>query len=260
MVTERRIALLVEYDGAGFAGSQAQEEQRTVQGALEEAILHFTGECRRVALAGRTDAGVHAVEQVVALDTGTTHDAATFRRALNHFLPEDVVVRAAVEVAADFDPRRHAQSRVYRYEIDDSGERSALRRHRAWQVRHPLDDDAMSSAAQTLPTDARDWAAFAGTVPEGYPTVRTLRSCEVQRCSPHGLTVTVEADGFLRQQVRRIVGALERVGAGRLDAGEFAQLVNGPPGSAGPTAPPQGLTLLAVRYPRGTVMWETVEQ
>src|SRR5690349_20382715 len=115
----RRIALLVEYDGTGFAGSQAQANARTVQDVLEAALLGLTAEAQRVRFAGRTDSGVHARGQVVTLDTTTAHGASTVRAALNARLPEDVVVRAACEVAPDFDPRRHALARRYMYTIED---------------------------------------------------------------------------------------------------------------------------------------------
>ncbi|MCK9487621.1 MAG: tRNA pseudouridine synthase A [Dehalococcoidia bacterium] len=257
----RRVALLLEYDGTDFAGSQVQPGKRTVQGVVEAALGEFTGERGRVAFAGRTDAGVHASGQVAALSTGSAHSPATCRDALNHFLPEDVVVRSAVEVAADFDPRRQARSRVYRYRIEDglgaSGGRRPLTRLRAWQVERPLDDSAMAAAVALLPRVERDWSAFAGAVPAGYPTVRTLLDARAGRCGPHAVQVTLEATGFLPHQVRMTVGALGRVGAGRLSPQEFAALVEGPPGSAGPAAPPQGLTLVAVRYPPGVVESDT---
>lgn len=257
----RRVALLLEYDGTDFSGSQVQPGERTVQGTVEAALEAFTGERDRVAFAGRTDAGVHASGQVAALSTGSAHSTATFRDALNHFLPEDVVVRQAVDVAVDFDPRRDARSRVYRYRIEDGlglgGQpgRRPLTRRQAWQVERPLDDSAMAAAVALLPRESRDWSAFAGAVPEGYPTVRTLLDARVGRAGPQAVTVTLEADGFLPHQVRMTVGALWRVGAGRLSPREFADLVDGLPGTAGPASPPQGLTLVTVRYPPGTVGW-----
>ncbi|MSQ41445.1 MAG: tRNA pseudouridine synthase A [Dehalococcoidia bacterium] len=253
----RRLALLLEYDGADFAGSQSQSGQRTVQDVVEDAWCEFTGERLRVAFAGRTDAGVHARGQVVAFNTAALHGPATCRRALNHFLPPDVAVWAVAQAAAGFDPRRDARSRVYRYELRDGGERSPLARRHAWLVERPLDERAMAAAAALLPLDEeRDWAAFGGAVPEGYPTVRRLSRCAVRRCGPQRLAVTLEASGFLPQQVRRMVGALERAGAGRITPAQFARLIDGPPGSVGPVAPPQGLTLLEVRYAPGTVMWD----
>ena len=272
----RRIALLMEYDGAAFAGSQWQPGVRTVQEVLESALKEFTGEGgpgsageqvgERIAFAGRTDAGVHASGQVAALSTRTRHSPATCRDALNHFLPEDVVVRAAAKVAVTFDPRRDAEARRYRYRIEDGLGRSPLTRRIAWQVERPLDVSAMAAAMALLPRGARDWAAFGGPVPAGASTVRTLLDArvvrdgvrEVERDGPRAVMVEMEATGFLPHQVRRTVGALERVGSGRLDPHEFAALVDGPPASAGPAAPPQGLTLVAVRYPPGTVEWAPV--
>ena len=252
----RRVALLLEYDGTDFAGSQVQPGERTVQGVVETALERFTGERGRVAFAGRTDAGVHASGQVAALSTGSAHSPATCRDALNHFLPEDVVVRRAAEVSAGFDPRRDATSRLYRYRIEDGlgplGGRRPLTRRQAWQVERPLDDSAMAAALALLPRVEQDWSAFAGAVPPHYPTVRTLLDARAERCGPHAVLVTLEANAFLPHQVRMTVGALARVGAGRLTPREFASLVDGPPGSAGPAAPPQGLTLAAVRYPPGT--------
>jgi tRNA pseudouridine38-40 synthase len=256
----RRVALLLEYDGTDFAGSQVQPGRRTVQGALEQALGEFTGERDRIAFAGRTDAGVHASGQVAALSTSSAHSPATFRDALNHFLPEDVVVRAAAEVPGDFDPRRHARSRVYRYRVEDglgAVGRSPLTRRGAWQVERPLDVSAMAAAVALLPRESRDWSAFAGAVPDGYPTVRTLLDADVGRDASGAVLVKLEADGFLPHQVRMTVGALQRVGAGRLSPQEFAGLVEGPPGTAGPAAPPQGLMLVTVRYAPGTVDFDS---
>lgn len=255
-VARRRVALLLEYDGADFAGLQVQPGRRTVQGTVEQALAQLTGETRRVAFAGRTDAGVHATGQVAAVDVTARHVPGRIQRALNHFLPEDVVVRSAAEVGQLFDPRRDAVARVYRYRLTDGRVRPVLGRRRSWYRERALDCRAMAGAAARLPLNVeQDWAAFAGPVGDGYPTVRTVGRCQVRREGPHAVTVTVEADGFLPHQVRRMVGALEWVGAGKMAPEAFGRLVDGPAGSAGPSAPPQGLTLLAVRYPAGAVVW-----
>lgn len=255
----RRIALLLEYDGTAFAGSQWQPNARTVQEVLEAALLEFTGERsdsgHRVTFAGRTDSGVHASGQVAALSTMTQHSPATCRDALNHFLPEDVVVRAAEEVPVTFDPRRDAEARRYRYRIEDGRGRSPLTRRQAWQVEWSLDHEAMAAAMALLPRETRDWAAFGGPVPDGYSTRRTLLHASVERDARDAVEVVMEADAFLPHQVRRTMGALQRVGSGRLEPREFAAMVEGAPASAGPAAPPQGLTLVAVRYPPGTLDW-----
>lgn len=254
MAGRRRIALLVEYDGTAFAGSQAQSACRTVQDTLEAAIVAFTGETQRTRFAGRTDTGVHALGQVVTLDTESAHTPARVREALNHFLPEDLAVRAACEVAADFDPRRRATARRYRYVIEHGSARAPLTRHTAWQREGTLDVAAMAVAAALLPREPRDWAAFAGPVPDGRSAVRTLARCEV-RSATGRIEVWMEADAFLPHQVRRTVGAMERVGAGRMTPPRFAQLIDEPASTVGPAAPPQGLTLVAVRYPPGLVDW-----
>lgn len=251
----RRFALLLEYDGSAFLGSQSQPEPRTVQDTLELAWREFTSETVRAHFAGRTDTGVHARGQVATIDTAVDHDATTVRSALNHFLPDDLAVRAATVTAPGFNSRRHATSRMYRYAIEDGRTRSPLSRTSAWQLRDRLDAGAMTEAAQLLPFEERDWAAFAGPTPIDYPTVRLLHRSELRRTEPHRLEYTVAASGFLPHQVRRMAGALVSVGQGELTPAAFAGLIDGPAGSAGPTAPPQGLTLLQVHYPSGAVDW-----
>jgi tRNA pseudouridine38-40 synthase len=250
-----RLALLLEYDGSAFLGSQLQSSGRTVQGTLEQAWSSFTGDRVRAHFAGRTDTGVHARGQVATIDTETARDSTIIRSALNHFLPDDFAVRAATEVAAGFDARRHAYSRVYQYVIEDGRTRSPLSRNRAWQRRRQLDAAAMTAAASRLPFEERDWAAFGGPMVPDYPTVRLLHRSDLRRVTPHRLEYTIAASGFLPHQVRRTVGALVQVGDGALTPDQFADLIDGPPSSVGPTAPPQGLTLLQVHYPPGTIDW-----
>lgn len=222
---------------------------------MEAAYEELTHESARFAFAGRTDAGVHALGQVAAVDTDSHLSTSALRAALNHLLPDDLAVMAAADVEAGFDPRRHAVARTYRYRIRHGGPRAPLSRSHEWHRAGTLDIEAMARAAALLPRGLRDWAAFAGKVPEGYPTVRTLRRCDVERRSTGVVLVTMEADGFLPHQVRRTVGALVRAGSGGLQPGQFAALVDGAPGSAGPTAPPQGLVLCSVAYPPRTVNW-----
>ena len=251
----RRLALWLEYDGSAFAGSQLQSNRRTVQAVLEDAWLAFAGTGARARFAGRTDAGVHARGQVATFDTAASHEPTTVRSALNHFLPDDLAVRAVTEVAPRFEARGHASSRVYRYAIEDGRTRSPLTRDHAWQLRRPLDAAAMADAARRLPFEERDWAAFGGPTPPDYPTLRLLHRSELRRTAPHRLEYTVAASGFLPRQVRRTVGALVSVGDGTLTPDAFADLIDGPAGSVEPTAPPQGLTLLQVHYPPAAIDW-----
>src|SRR3954471_17165263 len=134
MSQPKRFALLLEYDGTRYAGSQFQATAPTVQAVLEEALQRATGEASRVAFAGRTDAGVHALGQVASFVSATRLDPETLTRALNAHLPADVTVRCTVYVRDDFDPRRQAVRRFYRYMIENTPARPALQRERAWHV------------------------------------------------------------------------------------------------------------------------------
>ena len=256
----RRVALLVEYDGTELSGSQFQPGRRTVQGVIEDALRAYDGAADaagvRVALAGRTDAGVHARGQVAAVSLARRDGLATVREALNRRLPADVAVRAAAEAPPAFGPRHDARARRYRYRIADGRPRSPLTRRERWQVARRLDARAMAAAAALLPRGRRDWSAFAGPLAGGRSPLRTLLRLEVAREADGGIAIAMEADAFLPHQVRRTAGALERVGAGALAPAAFAALAGGGAGSAGPAAPPHGLTLEAVRYEAGLLAWD----
>src|SRR3990170_3813146 len=146
----RRLALLVEYEGTGFGGSQYQKNTGTIQDALERALSSLTGEPIRVALAGRTDAGVHARGQVASFVTASRHSRETFLRGLNALLRSDISVPAAAEVPLSFDPRRQALSRWYRYTVHVGEQRPALLRHLAWHVPQRRDVDGMKAAVAHL--------------------------------------------------------------------------------------------------------------
>ncbi len=242
----RRIAVLLEYDGTAYSGSQYQENGPSIQSALEAAINNLTAESVRASFAGRTDAGVHALGQVAAFDTASDLPEADLRSGLNHFLADDITVKEAKVVAKTFDPRRDAGARTYRYRIANRKSRPALQRKRVWHVPRPLDVVAMQAAAAAL-TGEHDFAAFAGAY-DGL-TVRTLRRCEVN-CEDGGeITVEVEAKAFLPHQVRRTVGPLVEIGLGRMKEEELVALLDAArPSSAGPAAPAHGLYLVRVRY------------
>ncbi len=241
----RRIALLLEYDGTAYRGSQYQEDGPTIQSELEGALNKLTGDTVRVAFAGRTDAGVHALGQVAAFDTRARLGAAEFVGGLNHFLPRDIAVRSAVEADARFDPRRAARGRLYRYWIDTRPVRSPLWRDRAWHVPRRLDVEAMRRAGKRL-EGAHDFAAFAA--PYGGTSARTLRRCEVVAEGPC-VRVEMEAQAFLPHQVRRTVGPLVEVGSGRMGEDALVRLLEeARPSSAGPAAPACGLYLVSIAY------------
>jgi len=241
----RRIALLLEYDGTAYRGSQYQENAPSIQATLEAAINNLTGETRRCAFAGRTDAGVHALGQVAGFDTQSRLSIDELRRGMNHFLPLDIVVRQTRETALDFDPRRDATARLYRYRIENRRERPALERDRAWHVAKPLDTEAMRRATRRLEGE-HDFAAFAG--PYEGSTRRTLRRCELIGCGER-LRLEMESPGFLPHQVRRTVGPLVEVGLGRMSEEDLGVLLDAArPASAAPTAPAHGLYLVSVTY------------
>lgn len=243
--TGRRIALSIEYDGTAYRGSQYQDNGPSIQAELEAAIQELTGETLRVAFAGRTDAGVHALAQVAAFETASRLRPDEFMRGLNHFLPADIAVQRAAEVDAGWDPRRHARTRTYRYRIDTSPARSPLTRNRAWQIARTLDVDAMRSAASRL-IGKHDFAAFAGPY-EGL-TVRTLRRCDIAS-DGREVAVEMEAQSFLPHQVRRTVGPLAEIGLGRQRVEDVVALLDGGAAStAQPAAPACGLYLVHIEY------------
>jgi tRNA pseudouridine38-40 synthase len=247
----RNIALRIEYDGTDFVGSQWQNNGRSVQGELEGAWEQLTQERRRVNMAGRTDAGVHARGQVANVRTESELDLATLQRGLNAILPEDVGVHAAWEVPYDFHARHTAIRRDYRFLIDNGPVVSPLLRRHAIYVGRQLDMVAMSAALEALP-GAHDFAAFAGGQQEGS----TIRTCYLASCRPVEvwgqplIAIDLAANAFLRHMVRNIVGTLLLVGEGKLSAASFAAVLAGRDRrKAGRTTPAHGLYLMSVSYP-----------
>jgi tRNA pseudouridine38-40 synthase len=241
---------VVEYEGTAFAGSQYQPNARTVQGELEEALNRLTGERVRIALAGRTDAGVHASGQVMAFCLRRRSRGAGFswrelQRRLNAVLPPDLAVRGLRAAQPGFDPRREALSRVYRYRIRMGGRPRPLERHRTLDVADRLDVAAMQAAAAAIPGE-RDFAAL-GSDSHG----RTVRHLSEVRVARRGdlVQVVVTGDAFLRRMVRSIVAILLEVGRGKLAPGDVARLLEARTRALdGRAAPARGLTLERVIY------------
>jgi tRNA pseudouridine38-40 synthase len=249
-VSAIRFAATVSYDGTAFVGSQVQPNGRTVQQELETAAQALFGAPVRVALAGRTDSGVHAWGQVAAFTVETRLEAATVGRALNAHLPEDVAVRSVRSVSGDFDPRRRARRRWYRYTVWNGEARAPLVREQAWFVEGNLDVEAMAQAAHAL-HGRRDFLACSGQLEAGRTSVRTVFEAGWHRdgCA---LLFDIEADAFLPQMVRRLTGALVRIGRKSLEVEEFVRLLEqADAGTIGPTAPAHGLCLQRVEYDEG---------
>ena len=242
-----RVRAIIAYDGTDYGGFQRQINAPTVQAALEAALAQVTQETITVLAAGRTDAGVHAAGQVIALDTVWRHGVGALQRALNAVLPADIAVRDVEETAPDFHPRYDARSRLYRYTLYNAPVRWPLGRRYSLCVAAPLDVEAMQQAARSL-LGEHDFAAFGRPPKQGGATVRRMLMAEWGGKVPH-LTFDIEANAFLYRMVRSIVGTLLQVGKGEMSVEEFAAvLASRDRSQAGPTAPPQGLGLMEVKY------------
>ncbi|MBA7485018.1 tRNA pseudouridine synthase A [subsurface metagenome] len=243
-----KVCLTVEYNGSGYHGFQLQASQPTIQGKLEKALERLTGDRARVAAASRTDTGVHARGQVVTFRTRSPLTPQTFINGLNYYLPEDIAVKAAYRVDNSFNVRRHALSREYDYYILNNPTRSPIRESFSYLVAKELDIEAMNLVCQAL-VGEHDFASFASRI--GVEIKSTRRRVYQARVGRDGELVVFNmvANSFLPHQVRNTVGALIRVGLGRMTAGEFHSIMEAKkPGLAGPAAPARGLCLMKVNY------------
>jgi tRNA pseudouridine38-40 synthase len=243
-----RWRITVEYDGGGFVGWQRQENGPSIQAAIEDAILGFAGERVTVHGAGRTDAGVHALGQVAHFDLERMASAATVRDAINaHLRPAPIAVLDAAPTAPDFDARRWATGRRYLYRILNRRAPPALDRGRVWHIGAELDATAMHEAAQCL-IGRHDFTSFRASICQARTPVKTLDRLDVRREGDE-VRIEAEARSFLHNQVRITAGTLKLVGEGKWAAADLARaLAACDRTAAGPTAPPHGLSLVAVRY------------
>jgi tRNA pseudouridine38-40 synthase len=244
----RNLKLTLRYDGTDFNGWQTQPGCRTVQQTLETALAAVTGEQRvRVNASGRTDAGVHALGQVVNCRTSTHLPPEVVLRAVNAHLPHDVVVREVAEVPFEFDANRDAKRKLYRYVIHDGAVPDPFLRRYAHQSRWPLDADAMRRAAQCLRGE-HDFHSFETAWPNRASSVRTITHIGVSRFG-EWIWLDVEADGFLYNMVRSIAGTLMHVGRGYWPESRVEEILRAEDRTqAGPTAPACGLFLVRVTY------------
>jgi len=245
-----RYALCVEYDGGGFVGWQMQDDGPSIQGVMEEAARRLAlGAAPVIAAAGRTDAGVHAEAQVVQLDLDRAMPPDKLRDALNyHLRPHAVAVRQAAVAPEGWQARFSAIGRAYRYRILNRPARPALDAGRVWHVPLRLDAEAMHAAARPL-LGRHDFTSFRAAACQAASPVRTLDRLDVMRAGEE-IVVAAEARSFLHHQVRNLVGTLKLVGEGRWPVARVAEVLAARSrAAAGPTAPPQGLCLIAVRYP-----------
>lgn len=245
-----RYKLTIEYCGAGLVGWQRQANGLSVQEALETAIRDFCGEGATVFGAGRTDAGVHALAQVAHVDLTREAMPEVIRNAVNHHLRPHAISLLAVEPApAGFDARLSATARHYLYRILNRRAPPALERGRVWHVAPPLDLAAMQEGAGHL-VGHHDFSTFRDSLCQAKSPMRTLDALDVSRVGEE-IHIAAKARSFLHHQVRNMAGTLKLVGIGRWHPEDVARALDARDRRAGgPTAPAQGLTLLAVRYDR----------
>jgi tRNA pseudouridine38-40 synthase len=243
----KNLKFTLSYDGTDFNGWQTQPGYRTVQDVLEQAIAAVTGTRPHANASGRTDAGVHAVGQVVNFYVDTRLTPETLARAVNAHLPTDVAIRDAAEVAQSFDANKDAVRKLYRYVIHDSPVPDPFLRRYAAPSKHRLDAEAMARASRVL-IGRHDFHSFETDWPNRMSSVRTINHLTVNRAGDY-IWIDVEADGFLYNMVRAIAGTLMNVGRGFWPESKVAEILNAEDRKeAGPTAPACGLFLMRVTY------------
>ena len=249
----RNLKLILSYDGAEFSGWQVQPDAATVQGTIASAIGRVTGEKVLPQGSGRTDAGVHALAQVVTFVTESSVPTENFAKALNDVLPGSVRVLEVAEVPRVFHARHSARAKTYRYRIYRGAICPPFLARYVWHYPYPLDEDAMARAAE-LVVGEKDFTSFAAVDPEkgreGEPVsnVRTIFSSAWERLGEE-LVYTVRGSGFLHHMVRNLVGTFLLVGRGTLQAAEITRILEARTRSAaGATAPASGLYLVGVEY------------
>lgn len=239
--------LILEYDGTAYAGWQRQPNQPTIQEAVEAAVRSVSQTAIPVIAAGRTDAGVHALGQVASFITEKPLSSSEWLRALNATLPEDISARSVERVADDFHARYSAVRKLYAYRILHRPERSALERTRAWHLYGKLHLNAMREAAKHL-VGKYDFSSF-----QGHPTDVENPICDLKRLEiirdQDIVRIELEADRFLKQMVRAMVGTLVEVGQEKRKPEEMKKILDAKDRrAAGYTAPAHGLYLVKVEY------------
>jgi tRNA pseudouridine38-40 synthase len=239
--------LVIAYDGAPFHGFARQPGQKTVQGCIEDALSKVLTTEVRTSAAGRTDAGVHALGQVVSFACSDAFDTIDVAKSLNSMCGPEIAVMEIEPVAEGFDARFSAVSRTYEYALLTRNVHDPFSRHTAWHHPGRLDIESMSKAAAQF-LGEHDFSSF-GRVEEGKSPVRRIESIEVEE-EGELLIIRVTADSFIQQMVRSIVGTLVKVGEGVIDPDSIGEILDAKDRSAaGAVAPPHGLFLVSVDYP-----------
>lgn len=247
MTTLRTIKAVVAYDGTNYQGFQRQKNGVGVQQVLEQALTEVLGEPILIKAAGRTDAGVHALGQVISFATHSPIPPENYRRALEPHLPKDIAIREAEFAPADFHARFDAVDKTYQYKILVDPLPNPCVRNHMWQVRVPLDLDRMNEAARLI-VGTHDYSSFKNAGSQDTSPIRTMTEAHWAQ-DGNVFTFTITGDGFLYRMVRNLVGCLVKVGSGQWDTEKFAQVMaEKNRKKAGMAAPAQGLYLMRVRY------------
>lgn len=240
------IKLTIEYDGTGYVGWQLQPNGISIQLVMEGALAKLLGESVRVHSSGRTDAGVHAKAMIACFKTHRALPQTAYVDGMNCLLPPDIAVISAEEVRADFDPRRHAKGKHYRYTILSSLRRSPITRLYAWYLREKLDLERMREGGAFF-VGEHDFSAFRTSGCASKTTVRRIDSIEIS-ASGDLIHIDVCGSGFMRNMVRIMAGTLVEIGRGRMTPADIGRCLTEPGAASGPTAPPHGLCLMKVFY------------
>ncbi len=240
--------ITIEYDGSAYHGWQRQAEDRTIQGEIENALMTMTGDTVTVTGSGRTDAGVHALNQTANFRCATSLTPEAFLKGLNSLLPEDIVITSCKVVPEKFHARYDVKSKVYHYRILNRLLPAAISRQYGWHIRKKLDLGAMKEALCGI-IGSHDFKAFEGSGSPRASSIRCIINADFVKTDDDYLVLRIEGDGFLKFMVRNIVGTIVDVGLGKITPDDFKQiLVSKNRNLAGITAPAHGLFLIEVKY------------
>ncbi len=243
----RNIRLLIEYDGTNYAGWQWQKNDKTVQETLSKAIEQVIQEKITLYGASRTDAGVHAMGQAANFKTNSAIPSKQLVRAINFYLPHDITVKEASDVPESFHAQYKATSKVYQYTILNDWIRSPLNRNFCYVCGFQLDIDKMIAATKYL-IGTHDFTSFTTKALQEKNRIRTIKKLDIRKEAQY-IYFTIEADGFLYNMVRTIVGTLIEAGRGKISVEMVKEILDAKNRDmAGPTTPARGLCLIAVKY------------
>ncbi|MGB2689657.1 MAG: tRNA pseudouridine(38-40) synthase TruA [Desulfobacterales bacterium] len=240
--------ITIEYDGNAYHGWQRQAADRTIQGEIENALMTMTVDIVTVTGSGRTDAGVHALNQVANFRCATSLTPEVFLKGLNSLLPKDIVITSCKVVPEKFHARYDVKSKVYHYRILNRLLPSAISRQYAWHIRKKLALSAMQEALRCI-IGSHDFKAFEGSGSPRTSTVRCIINADLEKTDDDYLVLKIEGDGFLKFMIRNIVGTLVDVGLDKITSDDFKRILDSKDRNlAGITAPAHGLFLMEVKY------------